>query len=93
MNEHIIIDNDIVSQLISKIDKLLLINNKPKKEDLMRIDEVCEMLNINERTVHNLKKSRILGYTTLGKSVYIKRSEIMKVLEKNYIPPLKSLIQ
>ncbi len=90
MSESIILTNVTVDDLKSIIDERLqaaLTTFKPaepetKEEELIKIEEVCKLLNVSKVTIHAWKKSGKLPFYRISNKIYFKRNEIVDALRK-----------
>ena len=77
-------------ELLSTLFKSHVSNYKPdlNGERFYSGNEVCKLLNITKRTLQEYRDSRQVSYISLfGKTLY-KESDILVLLQENYIPRL-----
>jgi excisionase family DNA binding protein len=48
--------------------------------------EVCELLNINAGTLQQYRNDYRIGYVKLSRKILFRESDIVRVLNENYIP-------
>ncbi|RZK40169.1 MAG: DNA-binding protein [Pedobacter sp.] len=71
--------------LIAEIKEIL--KDSPQsdnKSEWLRSAQVRELLNISQGTLQNLRVNGTLTYSMVGKTVYYKRQDIIKLLEVNF---------
>lgn len=54
-------------------------------EKYLTNNEICEILHISQRTLKNYRDNRMLGYIQISGKILYKESDLMKLLEDNYI--------
>lgn len=75
--------NNEVSQLREDLDK---INKKiPANNSWLTIEEACKLLKISRRTMQTYRDEGLLGYSKVQGRVFIRLSDIEKMLNKYYI--------
>jgi excisionase family DNA binding protein len=58
--------------------------NAVRGEQWLTIEETCSLLKISKRTFFDWKAKGILPFAQVGSKIYIKRSDIDKLLESRY---------
>ncbi|MDB0669263.1 helix-turn-helix domain-containing protein [Barnesiella intestinihominis] len=80
---------DKLEQRISNIERNIcgVQDNQPRQKESEWVSnrEACEILGIKISTLYNLRRKGVLPYTSVGRSVRIKRADINKLLESNII--------
>src|SRR5699024_3365547 len=84
--EEIIAHQELIMQLKNRIEEILN-NYRPvmKGEIYLSGEDVCEMLHISKRTLQQYRDDKILPYIQIGGKIIYKESDILTVLEQNYI--------
>ena len=90
--EEIIEQQQMIMQLRSRIKEILK-NYRPvmNGEIYFSGQEVCELLHISKRTLQQYRDDKILPYIQIGGKIIFKQSDILLVLEQNYINKAKCL--
>ncbi|MBL7867190.1 MAG: helix-turn-helix domain-containing protein [Flavobacterium lindanitolerans] len=85
-NEEIITHQEMISQLRSRIEEILK-NYRPvmNGEIYLSGEDLCRLLHISKRTLQQYRDDKILPYIHLGGKIIYRESDILKVLEKNYV--------
>ena len=86
MEQFIMVQSQKFEQLISSVESLeikldKLSNNQP---EWMNSENVCFMLSISKRSLANYVSQGLLKASKINGLNYFKRSDILKLLEKNY---------
>lgn len=58
-------------------------------ERYLNNSEVCSLLNMNPRTLQIYRDTNRLGYIQISRKVLYKESDIIRILNDNYSPPLE----
>ena len=84
--EAIIAHQEMVMQLRNRIEEILK-NYRPvmNGEIYLSGEDVCELLHISKRTLQQYRDDHILPYIQLGGKIIYKESDILRILEQNYI--------
>ncbi|MBS7320733.1 MAG: helix-turn-helix domain-containing protein [Myroides sp.] len=84
--EEIISHQELIMQLKNRIEEILN-NYRPvmKGEIYLSGEDVCELLHISKRTLQQYRDDKILPYIQIGGKIIYKESDILTVLEQNYI--------
>ena len=84
--EEIIAHKEMITQLRNRIEEILK-NYRPvmNGEIYLSGEEVCRMLHISKRTLQQYRDDTILPYIQIGGKIIYKESDILTVLEQNYI--------
>lgn len=70
--------------LLKNIEEIIMSSPRScKKSDWLRSAEVREILNISQGTLQNLRIHGTISYSTVGKTLYYKRTDIYELLEAN----------
>ena len=66
---------------------LILENFRPvmNGEIYLSGEEVCRLLHISKRTLQQYRDDKILPYVQIGGKIIFKQSDILKILEQNYV--------
>ena len=90
--EEIIEQQQMIMQLRSRIEEILK-NYRPvmNGEIYFSGQEVCELLHISKCTLQQYSDDKILPYIQIGGKIIFKQSDILLVLEQNYINKAKCL--
>lgn len=85
-NEEIIAHREMIVQLRSHIESILK-NYRPvmNGEIYLSGEDVCKMLHISKRTLQQYRDDNILPYIQIGGKIIYKESDILTILEQNYI--------
>ncbi|MFR9543571.1 MAG: helix-turn-helix domain-containing protein [Rikenellaceae bacterium] len=77
------------STLEAKVEllKVKLNQLKVKSSDLnlrekIKSDEVCELLNINSRTLKKLREKRLISFIQVGRKIYFRQADVECYLKK-----------
>ncbi|HFK5519841.1 helix-turn-helix domain-containing protein [Elizabethkingia anophelis] len=84
--EEIIEQQEMITQLRSYIEQILK-NYRPvmNGEIYLSGEDLCGLLHISKRTLQQYRDDKILPYIQVGGKIIYKESDILKVLEKNYV--------
>lgn len=84
--EEIIVHQEMIKQLRNHIEKILK-NYRPvmNGEIYLSGEEVCKLLHISKRTLQQYRDDQILSYIQIGGKLIYKESDILTVLERNYV--------
>ena len=52
-------------------------------EELLRVNQLAEFLNVSKVTIHNWKREGIIPFHRLSNKVYFKKSEVISSLKKS----------
>ncbi|MGV0755793.1 helix-turn-helix domain-containing protein [Empedobacter brevis] len=81
---------EIKAELIPELIKQLSEEFQPKQPtEYLTRTEVCELLKIDQSTLHHWRNKGILQAYGIGNRVYFKRTEIEEYLEQNKLNQLK----
>ncbi|KOS05805.1 DNA-binding protein [Flavobacterium akiainvivens] len=85
-NDEIIAHQEMIEQLRSRIESILK-NYRPvmNGEIYLSGEDVCKMLHISKRTLQQYRDDNILPYIQIGGKIIYRESDILKVLEQNYV--------
>jgi len=79
---------DELKQIISET-VLATINQLPNPQtatnptdELIKIDEVCEMLKVSKVSIHSWKRQGILPFYRISNKIYFKKSEILDAFKR-----------
>lgn len=88
--EEIIEQQEMITQLRSHIKEILK-NYRPvmNGEIYLSGEDVCKLLHISKRTLQQYRDDNILPYIQIGGKIIYKESDILTILEQNYIPHIK----
>lgn len=84
--EEIIETQEIIIQLRSRIEEILK-NYRPvmNGEIFLSGEDVCKLLHISKRTLQQYRDDNILPYIQIGGKIIYKETDILTILEQNYI--------
>lgn len=84
--EEVIEQKEMILQLRSRIEEILK-NYRPvmNGEIYLSGEDVCKMLHISKRTLQQYRDDNILPHIQIGGKIIYKESDILTILEKNYI--------
>ncbi|WP_339679854.1 helix-turn-helix domain-containing protein [Cyclobacterium marinum] len=85
-NDEIIAHQEMIAKLRSRIESILK-NYRPvmNGEIYLSGEDVCKLLHISKRTLQQYRDDNILPYIQIGGKIIYKESDILTVLEQNYI--------
>ncbi len=85
-NEEIIIHQEMIMQLRTRIEEILK-NYRPvmNGEIYLSGENLCALLHISKRTLQQYRDDNILPYIQIGGKIIYKESDILTILEQNYI--------
>ena len=85
-NDEIIAHQEMIAQLKSRIESILK-NYRPvmNGEIYLSGEDVCKLLHISKRTLQQYRDDNILPYIQIGGKIIYKESDILTILEQNYI--------
>ncbi|ADY52105.1 hypothetical protein Pedsa_1546 [Pseudopedobacter saltans DSM 12145] len=89
-NEEMIAHQEMIAQLRSSIESILK-NYRPvmNGEIYLSGEDVCKLLHISKRTLQQYRDDNILPYIQIGGKIIYKESDILTILEQNYISQKK----
>jgi len=73
-----------LSSLIKKAFNIRTLHLKGEK--YLTNSEVCKFLHISQRTLQEYRDSRKISYIQISGKILYKESDILKLLERHYIP-------
>ena len=77
---------DKLKDLISEAVIKALEKNKPQKpideDQLLKIDDIANLLSVSKATIHNWKKSGLIPFHRISNKIYFKKSEVYESLKK-----------
>ena len=84
--EEIIAYQEMITRLRSRIEEILK-NYRPvmNGEIYLSGEDVCKLLHISKRTLQQYRDDKILPYIQIGGKIIYKESDILIILEQNYI--------
>lgn len=84
--EEIIVHQEMIMQLRNRIEEILK-NYRPVMNGEINLsgEDLCELLHISKRTLQQYRDDKILPYIQIGEKIIYKESDILTVLEQNYI--------
>ena len=85
-NDEIIAHQEMITQLRNRIESILK-NYRPvmNGEIYLSGEDVCKLLHISKRTLQQYRDDNILPYIQIGGKIIYKESDILTILEQNYI--------
>jgi predicted site-specific integrase-resolvase len=84
MTIDVITKNDLQNfkdEIIKEISSLL--NGKTNQKEWLKSTDVRKMLNISPGTLQNHRINGTLPYTKMGKTIYYKYSDVVRILAEN----------
>ena len=84
--EEVIEQQQMIMQLRNRIEEILK-NYRPvmNGETYLSGEDVCQLLHISKRTLQQYRDDKILPYIQIGGKIIYKESDILTILEQNYI--------
>src|SRR5690606_2309371 len=84
--EEIIAHQEMINQLKNRIEEILK-NYRPvmNGEIYLSGDDVCKLLHISKRTLQQYRDDNILPYIQIGGKIIYKETDLLEILEQNYI--------
>ena len=84
--EEIIAHQTMIIQLKNRINEILK-NYRPvmNGEIYLSGEDVCKLLHISKRTLQQYRDDNILPYIQIGGKIIYKETDLMTILEQNYI--------
>ena len=84
--EEIIAYQEMMIRLRNRIEEILK-NYRPvmNGEIYLSGEDVCKLLHISKRTLQQYRDDNILPYIQIGGKIIYKESDILTILEQNYI--------
>ncbi|AZB17215.1 DNA-binding protein [Chryseobacterium indologenes] len=85
-NDEIIAHQEMITQLRNRIESILK-NYRPvmNGEIYLSGEDVCKLLHISKRTLQQYRDDDILPYIQIGGKIIYKESDILTILERNYV--------
>lgn len=85
-NDEVTEQQQMMMQLRNRIENILK-NYRPvmNGEIYLSGEDVCKLLHISKRTLQQYRDDNILPYIQIGGKIIYKETDLMKVLEQNYI--------
>ncbi|WP_448220273.1 helix-turn-helix domain-containing protein [Empedobacter brevis] len=84
--EEIISYKEMITRLRNRIEEILK-NYRPimNGEIYLSGEDLCKLLHISKRTLQQYRDDNILPYIQIGGKIIYKESDILNILEQNYI--------
>ena len=84
--EEIIVYKEMIAQLRNRVEDILM-NYRPvmNGEIYLSGEDVCKLLHISKRTLQQYRDDKILPYIQIGGKIIYKETDILTILEQNYI--------
>ena len=84
--EEVIAHQEMITRLRYRIEEILK-NYRPvmNGEIYLSGEDVCKLLHISKRTLQQYRDDNILPYIQIGGKIIYKESDILTILEENYI--------
>lgn len=84
--DEIIAYQEMIQQLRNRLEDMLK-NCRPvmNGEIYLSSEDVCELLHISKRTLQQYRDDHVLPYIQIGGKIIYKESDILNLLEQNYI--------
>lgn len=85
-NEEIVANQEMITQLRNRIESILK-NYRPvmNGEIYLSGEDICKLHHISKRTLQQYRDDNILPYIQIGGKIIYKESDILTILERNYI--------
>ena len=85
-SDEIVAHQEMITQLRNRIESILK-NYRPvmNGEIYLSSEDVCKLLHISKRTLQQYRDDSILPYIQIGGKIIYKESDILTILEQNYI--------
>jgi excisionase family DNA binding protein len=75
--------DDLVNLIVNAIlEKLQPQQQTPESDPLIKIDEVCKILNVSKVTVFNWKKSGKIPFHRISSQIFFRKSEVLDSLKR-----------
>lgn len=84
--EEVIEQQQMIMQLRNRIEEILK-NYRPvmNGEIYLSGEDLCQLLHISKRTLQQYRDDNILPFIQIGGKIIYKESDILTVLEQNYV--------
>ena len=84
--EELIEQQQMIMQLRNRVEEILK-NYRPvmNGEIYLSGEDVCRLLHISKRTLQQYRDDNILPFIQIGGKIIYKESDILNVLEQNYV--------
>lgn len=84
--KEIIAHKEMIIQLRNRIEAILK-NYRPlmNGEIYLSGEDVCKLLHISKRTLQQYRDDKILPYIQIGGKIIFKQSDLLTILEQNYV--------
>ncbi|MDE5515996.1 helix-turn-helix domain-containing protein [Elizabethkingia meningoseptica] len=84
--EEIITQQEMIKRLRSRIEQILK-NYRPvmNGEIYLSGEDVCKLLHVSKRTLQQYRDDSILPYVQIAGKIIYKESDILTILERNYV--------
>ena len=84
--EEVIEQQQMIMQLRNRIEEILK-NYRPvmNGEIYLSGEDLCKLLHISKRTLQQYRDDNILPYIQIGGKIIYKETDLMTILEQNYI--------
>lgn len=84
--EEVIEQQQMIMQLRNRIEEILK-NYRPvmNGEIYLSGEDLCQLLHISKRTLQQYRDDNVLPYIQIGGKIIYKESDILNVLEQNYV--------
>lgn len=84
--EEIIAHQEMITLLRTHIQEILKYYRPIMNGEIyLSGQDVCEVLHISKRTLQQYRDDKILPYIQIGGKIIFKQSDILSVLEQNYV--------
>lgn len=84
--EEVIEQQQMIMQLRNRIEEILK-NYRPvmNGEIYLSGEDLCQLLHISKRTLQQYRDDNVLPYIQIGGKIIYKETDILTVLEQNYV--------
>ena len=85
-NDEIIAHQEMITELRTRIESILK-NYRPvmNGEIYLSGEDVCKLLHISKRTLQQYRDDNILPFIQIGGKIIYRETDILTVLEQNYV--------
>jgi protein tyrosine phosphatase len=81
------------SEIISRLESMELFIQERRRlstiETIYENQAFLEIMNISKRTASNWRSEGIIPYSQIGVKIYYKHSDLLELINKNYVPIIK----
>ena len=70
--------SNAVLEVVEKINR----PNQQTEDQLLRLNDLANLLNVSKVTIHNWKKSGLIPFYRMSNKIYFKKNEVIESLKK-----------